>query len=520
VQVDSSSIGGATKVAVAGVATQSDLVIRNGVGAGNGFATDGAIGLDGDLTVTLAGAAVQVTFAAGDSLDDTINKINTGLLAGNHAFEAFKLKGAGDTSFIEIRAQNTGAASSIALTGYVDRTAGGVTGVAQQSLVDGVDTDVYVNGIRHQQASNKFVNIVPGVSFEAIRPNEVNAGNGADYGGVNYNTINVSKDNLAVKKMIAAFGNAMNELSYSAAKNNQASKTISDYKNSDPTSYEASFDSKDSPLRSSPLLGEIEELFALLTTPKLGSTGDIRSMLDLGITIETETKEGDKFSFKSLTFADKGAEFEKIFDDNFNDVLNFFVTNTKVTPTAGNTGYVQYIPSDAAKTITDASIIGKDINLAVTYNGGAVTGVVANVNGVDINIGAEHIEHIESEAGPGRYNISFADTKLDGIYFSIDPNGAGDVVENSTINYSPGLVNVVRSEARLMLSDDARTGSTITEGNSINEEITAEKKELDRVNEEFDKSKKEMQQIEGAIAMMEQQTNMMIAAMDAILGGN
>ncbi len=260
VQVDNSAIGGATKVAVARVATQSDLVLRNGVGDNNGFATDGAIELDGDLTLTLAGAAVQVTFVVGDSLDDAINKINTGLLAGNHAFEAFKLQGAGDTGFIEVRAKNTGVASAIVLTAYDDNTAGGVTGVAAQSLVDGVDADVYVNGISHQQASNKFVNIVPGVSFEVTRQNAVNNGNGVAYGNVNYNTINVSEDKSAVKKMIADFGDAMSELSYLAAKNKQSSKSISDFQFADPTSDYGSFDSEDSPLRGSSLLSEVEDL--------------------------------------------------------------------------------------------------------------------------------------------------------------------------------------------------------------------------------------------------------------------
>ena len=239
-------------------------------------------------------------------------------------------------------------------------------------------------------------------------------------------------------------------------------------------------------------------------------------MLDLGFSVKTETKAGDNFSFDRLVFSDKAA-FEKAFDDNFNDVLDFFVTNTKVTPTVGNTGYVQYIPSDVAKTIIDTSIIGQDINLAVTYGAdGAVTAVVATVNGAAINGVIEH------NAGGVRYNISFAGTKLEGIDFSIDPNGVGngvgDVVENSTINYSPGLVNLVRSEARLMLSDDGQKGSTILEANFINEEITADQKELTRVEEEFDKSKKEMQQLESNLAMMEQQTNLILAALDAILG--
>ena len=64
-----------------------------------------------------------------------------------------------------------------------------------------------------------------------------------------------------------------------------------------------------------------------------------------------------------------------------------------------------------------------------------------------------HTPHltINHDVGPGWHNVSFAGTKLEGVDLSIDPNGVGDGVENSAINYSPGLVNIVRSSRHIRI---------------------------------------------------------------------
>ena len=511
VRVDNTAITGPTNVAVATIATVSDLVIRTGV-ANTGFAEAGALGLDGTLTLTLAGQAVAVNTAVGETFDNVLNNINTALLAGGHEFEAFKLQGAGGTAFIEVRAKNTGAASTIAFN-YVDNTGVNATSIAQNSLTNGVNADVYVNGIRHQQASNKFVNVVPGTSFEVTRNNTlINPLNPASYANLNKTTINVSEDQSAVKKLIADFGDAVNELSYLVAKNSQSSRSVADFQFADPTSDFGSFDDPNSPLRGSALLDEAQDLFDKLVTRRPGTIGDIGSLVNLGFGIQTETKEGDSFSYDRLYFADK-AKFEKAFEDNVQGVLDYFVTNTKVTPAGGNAGYVQYIPSENAKTITDPSIIGQNINLAVTYSGAsAVTAVVATVSGAAVNGIITH------DANSGRYNISFEGTVLDGIDFSIDPNGAAGVTEHSTIVYSSGLVNEIRQDARGILSDNGLSGSSVVEGSQIQDRITADKEELSRVDAEFKKSIDDIKNVESQLAFMEQQTNLLLASIEAILG--
>lgn len=513
VRVDNTAITGPTNVAVATVATASDLVIRTGA-ANTGFATAGQLNLNGTITLTLAGTAVATNVVATDTFDDVLNKINTNILAGGHAFEAFKLQGNGNTAFWEIRAKNTGAASTIAFN-YTNNipvlNQANATTVAQHSLTNGVNSDVYVNGVRHQTASNKFVNIVPGVSFEVTRANtRLNPLNAASYANLNKTTISVSEDKSAVKKLIADFGDAVNELSYLVAKNSKSSRSIADIQFADPTSAFGSFDDPNSPLRGSSLLAEAQDLFDKLITRRPGTTGNIGSLLDLGFGIKTETKEGDSFSYERLYFADK-AEFEKAFDDDFQAILDYFVTDTKVT-NGGNTGYVQYIPSESAKTITDPSIIGHNINLAVTYSGAsAVTAVVATVNGGAVNGVINH------NASTGRYDISFEGTVLEGIDFSIDPNGAANATENSTIVYKPGVVNEIRQDARGILSDDGLSGTSVVEGSQIQDRIAADKAELSRVDEEFKKSIEDIKSVESQLAFMEQQTNLLLASIEAIL---
>lgn len=513
VRVDNAAITGPTNVAVATVATASDLVIRTGA-ANTGFATAGQLNLNGTITLTLAGTAVATNVVATDTFDDVLNKINTNILAGGHDFEAFKLQGNGNTAFWEIRAKNTGAASTIAFN-YTNNIAllaqAPATTVAQHSLTNGVNSDVYVNGVRHQTASNKFVDIVPGVSFEVTRANTlVNNLNPASYANLNKTTISVSEDKSAVKKLIADFGDAVNELSYLVAKNGKSSRSIADVQFADPTSAFGSFNDPNAPLRGSSLLAEAQDLFDKLVTRRPGTTGDIGSLLDLGFGIQTETKEGDNFSYERLYFADK-AQFEKAFDDDFQAVLDYFVTDTKVT-NGGNTGYVQYIPSESAKTITDPSIIGHNINLAVTYNGAsAVTAVVATVNGGAVNGVISH------NASTGRYDISFEGTVIEGIDFSIDPNGAANTTENSTIVYKPGVVNEIRQDARGILSDDGLKGSSVVEGSQIQDRIAADRKELETVDEEFKKSIEDIKSVESQLAFMEQQTNLLLASIEAIL---
>jgi hypothetical protein len=517
VKVDNTAIGGQTNVAVAQIATSSDLILRTGA-ANTGFSGAGSLNLDGTLRLTLAGTAVDTNIVATDSFDDILKNININILSGNHQFEAFKLQGSGNTAFFGIRAKNTGATSSIAFN-YTNNIQMGsqtqATTIGQHSLTNGVNSDVYINGVRHQQESNKFANVVPGTSFEVIKANNlINPNNTSSYANLYKTTISISEDRTAIKKLVADFGDALNNLSYIVAKNSKSSKSISDIKFSDPTSDFGSFSDSNSPLRNSGLLSDVQDILNKLFIARPGVNGNIHSFSDLGFGSKTESKNGDDFEYPALYFQDKN-KFEKAFDDNFAELFDFLVTNTKITPANGNTGYIQYIPLDSAKAITDTSIIGQNINLSVTYNNSsAVTGVAVTLHGQVINGIITH------DTNSGRYNISFKDTKLDGIEFSIDPNGTTNKTENSTIRYYTGIINEIRENARDIISDDGKSGLSVIEGGKIQARIKSDKDELSATELEFKKSIDNIREIETTLAMMEQQTNLLFATLEAILLNN
>ena len=80
-------------------------------------------------------------------------------------------------------------------------------------------------------------------------------------------------------------------------------------------------------------------------------------MIDLGFGVQSEIKEGDILSYERPCFSDK-AQLKKVFDNDFQAVLDYFVTDAKVTNGGGNT--VKYISSESAKIITDPSIISRN----------------------------------------------------------------------------------------------------------------------------------------------------------------
>lgn len=99
---------------------------------------------------------------------------------------------------------------------------------------------------------------------------------------------------------------------------------------------------------------------------------------------------------------------------------------------------------------------------------------------------------------------------LDGIDFSIDPNGAAGATERSTIVYKPGLVNEIRQDARAILSDDGLSGSSVVEGSQIQDRIKAAEEELSRVDEEFKERIENIKSAGSQIAIMEQNTNLIL----------
>jgi len=514
IHVDDKTLAGDTKIAVEQAATASELVLSlaNDVG----FNKSVALGKDGLMTLNVGGQPRVIDIVVGDTVEQITGKINHSFFTARDEFEAFLVEGDNNTAFIEIRAKNTGV-GIIGVT-YNDRGHGAVLNgdsLHSQSNANGVNAIVYINGIRREQPSNEFLNVVEGLSFDLSgRKNTANAAPAnAIYGGLNYNTVKVKVDNNNIKKMIVEFCNSLDQLSYIVAKNDQSTRSIKADQYADPTKLMNSYDSSDSPLRGSLLMIEASDIWERFTTRKLGKEGDIESIYELGMGLKKCIKDG--VEYEGIYFEDESI-FNKKFKDDFNSIRKFFITDVKITPTLGNLSTIQYLPSEFDKQIIDRSIVGKDIQVQVTFDGaGAVTGFTATVNGVPIVANAP-----VHNPGSGRYNVSFAkNTVLSGMEFSIDPKGALNLNENYVINYTSGIANLIQEDARSMVRDDGLKGSTISEADLIQEQVKNLSDEYLKIEKELKEFVAKLEMEYQTIAQMDMMGAIQMAMIEAALSG-
>lgn len=514
IRVDDKARVGDTKIAVQQIATASELVLASAGGVG--FAKGVGLGKDGIMTLTVGGQARAIDMVIGDTVEQIAAKINHAFTAGGDQFEAFLVEGDGNTAFIEVKAKNTGVGGGAIVVAYDDRLGGGnlVGGAGNnlhsQSNVAGQDAIIHINGIQRTQASNKFVNVVDGLSFELSgRVNGANLAN-AGYNNLNYNTIKVKEDHANVKKMIVDFGNSLNDLSYIIAKNEQTTRSVTQDKYADPAQLMSSYDSSDSPLRGSPLMTEAMEIWERFTTTKAGGAGDITSIYELGMGLQKATKEG--VSHDTLYFEDESI-FTKKFDDDFAAVRRFFVTDTKIASHPANVSTIQYLPGEFDKQIIDPSIVGQDIHVQVDFNGaGVVTGFTATVNGVPIVANAP-----VHDLGNGRYNVSFAEnTILNGMEFSIDPKGTLNLNENYVINYTPGIANLIQEDVKNM---DGQNGSILQEVSLIQEQVKNLSDESAKIEKDLKEFTAKLEREYQTIAQMDMMGAIQTAMIEAALSG-
>ena len=521
IHVDDKTLAGDTKIAVEQVATSSELVLSlaNDVGFNKGL----ALGKDGLMTLTVGGQPRVIDIVVGDTVEQITGKINHSFFTARDKFEAFLVEGNNNTAFIEIRAKNTGL-GTIGVT-YNDRGVGVVLNggsLHSQSDADGVNAIAYINGIKREQPSNEFLNVVEGLSFDLSgRKNTANAAPAnAIYGGLNYNTVKVKVDNNNVKKMIVDFGNSLNQLSYIVAKNSQSTRPVKADQFSytadqyaDPTQLFNPYDNPDSPLRGSSLMIEASEVWERFTTTKLGKEGDIQSIYELGMGLKKCHKDG--VEYEEVYFEDESI-FTKKFKDDFESIRKFFITDVKITPTPGNLSTIQYLPGEFDKQITDQSIVGKDIVTRTIFDQGTVILFEVIVNGVAFR--ADTMDHNE---GTGRYNVSFKKegSILEGWEFSIDPKTAVNEIEINTINYTPGLANLIQEDARRMFSDDGMSGTTILEKEFLQEQIEQLNKDSETIKKDLDEFVAKLEREYAAISQMDMMSALQMSIIEAALSG-
>ena len=279
IRVDEAASVGEIKIAVTQIAKIAKIVLASA--AGIGFNSVAALGKTGNITLNVGGNARIIPIIASDTITQLVANINTKFANNSDAFMALLVKGDNNTSFIEVKAKNSGAGN---ITVAYDNGLGGPLGggnLFTQNSEAGTDAIVYIDGIPRTQSSNNFINPVAGLSFELTdKINSANAANVA-YGGLKYNTIKVSIDHSSVKKMITNFGDSINELSFFIAKNKQSIRSYKEDESPlDPSKPLPSYAGSGSPLYGSSLLREAESILMQFTTTKISAPGDIKSIYD------------------------------------------------------------------------------------------------------------------------------------------------------------------------------------------------------------------------------------------------
>ena len=506
VRVDSTAHNGDTRINIAQIATRSEQII-GGVG-GAGFNKTDALAMDGTIRLNFNGQGdIDIDVTADQTLDQILNNINHALVnnpnavanADGNALEAFLILGDNDTAFIEVRSKKTGDNSDITFSWENSLL------ILMNSVnnVNGEEAIVDINGVTRHQNSNEFINAVAGVSFTALKVNS--APN-------QYNTIEVQEDNIKAKKMIIAFGNALNELSYFITKNDQTSRSYLNDKYRDPYAPLESYNSSESPLRGNAVLEEAKLLWSKFTSKQLHKTGEITSIYDIGMALKLETRD-DGVTFDSLVFEDE-SKFNKMFAENFEDVRALFVTSAKITPTVGNVGEMQYVPSVFSKPIV-SGIASGDLQVDVTYAAGVV-----DANNFQITLADNTVVQATDATYYGGakpyYMISFEETQLEGMKFAVFPKGANVEIDNFTLNYSAGIANIIRSDANQMFGKGGFYGSTIDAGKEVHSQQTRLEEELTRVTKDLDTMTSKLESQFQQIAMMDVRAAINIAMVEKL----
>lgn len=505
VQVDGNAMLGSVKVEVQAVATQSKFILASALNTG--FQKGVALGKTGNMILTVAGTPRAVAIAPGDTIEQIRDKTNQQFQANGDQFEAFLVDVGGGRAYLEIRAKQTGVAQTIAVAynngavlpqDLVNLDGGNLH---TQSYVAGVDASVVVEGLPViTQASNKFTNVVPGLSFTlAGRINVI---------GVS-STITTAQDTTAAKDSIIKFGNALNDMAYLIAKNNPIKEVFTV---SDPTVLQ-NFDSEDSPLKGSFALREALQVWQTFTTARNAAAGEFDSIYALGMGVKPAVKDG--VTYQTVYFEDEG-KFNKALNDTPDKVRRFFVTDTAITPTGGALSSLKWVPGEFDRSVSGV-VANRDITITATYHGGnagELVGVSTTISGVVYDAVITPVPGLA-----GIYNAKFADSSpLNGMEFRTEARGVAlGAVNNFTVNIKPGMANIVTEQLRDMLHDSGKMGTTVLQGELFNSEIDTLNTELARVEKELKALTTKMNQEYQAIAQLDLMAGIQTAMVQAVL---
>lgn len=500
-------------------ATAAKVTLQAGVGVGLGFKT-AAPDLKGTLALTFGAHTRNIAIDPAQSISDIVKKINDTFSASGDEFKARIFDNGNGTSNIEISANNTGVGTithvyTPDMAGFPFHATGVINAVSATAATDaGVNAQITVNGIAlPPQASNKFIDIpYKGVTIEAIKANTVAV-------PVNKQTVSIAQNAEGAAESLETFRSAFNHLALFVAQQSQQSGKFDQY--ADPYKDQGTGYAEGADLHNESILRDAKGLLESVVNSRpagAGSTMKFQSIADIGLGLVSTPVTEDNIIVDLLELKSKDL-FEKAMNDNLGDVRNLFVNNGTVKSNPANHGASLSVTT--ADKQLDSSILGVDVPIALTFDAaGAVTGMTAMVNGVDVlnstvaNPDGSFDKYYKIE----KNIITFSGTPFDGLRMSFNPKTAvAGVAENFTLNFTHGVADLARYRVESMVSEDGKHGSVLSAIETMGREVSSAEEEKTKIQETIDNMKTEIEKQFDSIAVMELLAGLQIDAIQRIL---
>jgi hypothetical protein len=495
-------------VSVNSKATAAKLTLQ--LDAGGGF-DSAAPGLDGTLTLNVAGNARNVAVDNTQSIKDIVKKINETFSSNNDEFIAQAFNNNDGTSYIEIVAKETGV-GGITHNYLTSHLFGGndIDAIPLASgTTAGTDAQITVNGIAlPSQSSNKFVDIpYSGVTIDILKENTLAA-------PLKTQVVQIKQDNSNVMDVLSEFTTSYNNLAVFVAQQSQKVGKVDEY--SDPYKIQKSIYAEGADLHNESILREAQDLLTVVVGSRQGNGIKYKSLADVGIALEPTPVGEDNVITNQLSLKEPKL-LQKALSDNLQDLSSLFANTGTVKADPANNGSDLFFTT-AEKQVSGA-ILGKDVAISLTFDAaGNVSGMTATIDGGATNLLPLGNEY-KVDATSATKVITFEGSPLEGIRLVYDAtNAVAGTAENFTLNFTHGIADLAKYRVNNMVNENGKGGSVLAAIEMMTKDITNAEDEKDKVQETIDKMKQKIEREFDSVSVLEMMTSMQMDMIERILG--
>lgn len=380
---------------------------------GGGALNNNGAGINGTLTLNVGANTLDIVFDGTETVTGIVSKINEQLKANGYNFEAFAMHVPGqNTSYVEIKGKE-GAIENISFNNFAIADVFSDF-LKQQSQTDRTTAQITIDGMQFEGDSNKFEEIIDGMTFTAKKVNANNM----------YQTVSVgAADPTAFRELFEnKIAPAFNELQIFMAKH---SREV----NIDKPDEGPAID------RERILLSEVQTM--------LMRFGQSKALEDIGVALQTNVSGSEDMpsGLKTLAIIDH-RKYEEAMKD-LDKVRSMFITETSFAKgnNAGDSSLTMMPDIIGIKHTFPAWLEGKDIKISIDQNvGNAVTATLPDnsvVNGIYDN-----------------GSITFAEgTGLESVELVFNAGTVAGRIIEYTINRTQGLTSRVMAAAFGLVND-------------------------------------------------------------------